>query len=115
MRRSRRIGIRAVAEDKPQRPALRYQDRPDLGETFADTIGGWSFDGNTLRVEFLVSRLDPGKPEPAPTGRSVPVCRLVLTAPAAVDLLKMCAQLTAALTKAGKPAAAKESAPGNAS
>jgi hypothetical protein len=104
-----------MAEDRSQRPTLRYQDVPDLGETFADTVGNWSFDGNTLRMEFLVSRLDPGKPADAPTGRSVPVCRLVLTAAGAVDLLKTCAQLTAALSKAGvgRPSAAKDDAAGN--
>jgi hypothetical protein len=104
-----------MAEDRSQRPTLRYQDAPDLGETFADTVGNWSFDGNTLRMEFLVSRLDPDKPADAPTGRSVPVCRLVLTAAGAVDLLKTCAQLTAALSKAGvgKQTAAKENAAGN--
>src|SRR5882762_10351864 len=103
-----------IADDKPPRPAFLYQDAPDLGETFADTVGNWTFDGNTLRMEFLVSRLDSGKPAETPTGRSVPVCRLVLTAAGAVDLLKTCAQLTAALAKAGvgKPPTAKEDAAG---
>jgi hypothetical protein len=103
-----------MADDKSQRPTFRHQDRPDLGETFADTVGNWSFDGNTLRMEFLVSRLDPGKPAEAPTGRTVPVCRLVLTAAGAVELLKTCAQITAALAKAGvgKQPAVKETAAG---
>jgi hypothetical protein len=104
-----------MAEDRSQRPTLRYQDAPDLGETFADTVGNWSFDGSTLRMEVLVSRLDPGNLSEAPTGRSVPVCRLVLTAAGAVDLLKTCAQLSAALAKAGvgKPPTAKETAAGS--
>lgn len=87
--------------DEQQRPKFRYQDMPELGETFADSIGGWSFDGSTLRLEFLVSRLDPIKAGDPATGRSVPVCRLVLTTAGAVDLIKACSQVTTALTQAG--------------
>ena len=50
-----------MPEGKRQPPKLRYQDRPDLFETFADSVGPWSFDGNTLRIEFMVTRLDPPK------------------------------------------------------
>lgn len=96
--------------DERERPKFRYQDMPELSETFADSIGGWSFDGSTLRLEFLVSRLDPIKAGDPATGRSVPVCRLVLTAAGAVELLKACGQVTAALTQAGvlRPSGATE-------
>jgi hypothetical protein len=87
--------------DEPHRQKFRYQDVPDLSETFADTIGAWSFDGSTLRVEFLVSRLDAVKSGEPPSGRSVPTCRLVLTTGAAVELIRTCGQLTAALSQAG--------------
>ncbi|HEY2228663.1 MAG TPA: hypothetical protein VGI22_13175 [Xanthobacteraceae bacterium] len=87
--------------DEPQRPKFRYQDRTELDETFADSIGGWSFDGSTLRIEFLVSRLDPLKSGEGATGRAVPVCRLVLTTSGAVELIKSCGQITTALTQAG--------------
>jgi hypothetical protein len=105
-----------MAEGKSQSASFRYQDAPDLGETFADTVGNWSFDGSTLRMEFLVSRLDPGQPAETPTGRAVPVCRLVLTVAGTVDLLKTCAQITAALAKAGvgKQPTAKADAAGGA-
>ena len=56
----------------------------------------------TLRIEFHVSRLDePSGKSAARTGRRRPVCRLVLTAPAAVDMINRCRQLSAALEKAG--------------
>jgi hypothetical protein len=87
--------------DEPQRPKFRYHDVPELAETFADSIGGWSFDGSTLRIEFLVSRLDPLKSGEVASGRAVPVCRLVLTAAAAVELIKSCGQITTALAQAG--------------
>jgi hypothetical protein len=87
--------------DEPQRPKFRYQDMPELAETFADSIGSWSFDGSTLRIEFLVSRLDPLKAGENATGRAVPACRLVLTTAAAVELIKASGQITTALTQAG--------------
>jgi hypothetical protein len=92
-----------MAEEQPQaqRPKLRYQDMPELRETFADAIGSWSFDGSTLRLEFLVSRLDPAKSGEPPSGRTLPACRLVLTTSAAVELIRTAGQVTAALTQAG--------------
>jgi hypothetical protein len=87
--------------NEPQRPNFRYQDMPQLNETFADSIGSWSFDGSTLRMEFLVSRLDAMKPGDAATGRAVPVCRLVLTTAAAVELIRASGQITTALMQAG--------------
>jgi hypothetical protein len=87
--------------DEPQRPKFRYQDMPALGETFTDSIGGWSFDGSTLRMEFLVSRLDALKSGEAASGRAVPVCRLVLTTAAAVELIRASGQITTALMQAG--------------
>jgi hypothetical protein len=90
-----------MAENKRQRPKLTYQDRDDLFETFADSLGPWSYDGNTLRMEFLVTRLDPPNGDEPQTGRQYPVCRVALTAKGAMDLLNQCRQLTAALEKAG--------------
>ena len=87
--------------DEPQRPKFRYQDMPELSETFADSIGSWSFDGSTLRMEFLVSRLDALKAGDPATGRAVPVCRLVLTTAAAVELIRASSQITSALMQAG--------------
>src|SRR5258708_35272089 len=73
----------------------------EAAESCADSIGGWSFDGSTLRIEFLVSRLDPLKSGEGATGRAVPVCRLGLTTAAAGELIKSCGQITTALTQAG--------------
>ena len=95
---------------------LQYQDIPELKETFADSISKWAFDGNTLRIEFAVTRMDrPDDGSGRPVGRSVPACRLVLTANGAVDLLKRCQQLTNALQKAGQVnQAAAQAAPAKA-
>jgi len=80
---------------------IRYLDRPDCLETFADSISGLSFDGQTLRLEFAVTRMDDVKPNTPVSGRRYPVCRLVLQPLAAVDLINRMQQVGAALAKAG--------------
>jgi hypothetical protein len=90
-----------MADQPTQRPVFRYEDAPALGETFADAVGAWHFDGHTLRIDFLVSRLDEPKANAPRGGRRRPVCRLVLSAPGAIELLDQCQRLTAALERAG--------------
>ena len=82
-------------------PVIHYLDRPDCLETFADSITGLTFDGQTLRLEFAVTRADEVKPNAPVTARRYPVCRLVLQPLAAVDLINRMQQVGAALTKAG--------------
>ena len=94
-----------------RRPKFRYQDIPDLAETFADSIGPWSFDGNTLRIEFTVSRLEEVESGDTPVGRRHPACRLVLTTQGANELLNLGRQLSAALEKAGAMRQAAEEKP----
>jgi hypothetical protein len=84
-----------------QAATIRYIDRPDIAETFADSVSGLVFDGQSLRVEFAVTRLDEVKPNSPITGRRYPACRLVLPPAAAVDLINRMQQIGAALTQAG--------------
>jgi hypothetical protein len=86
-----------------QRPQvnLRYVDRPELVETFADSIGHLSFDGQSLRIEFAVTRMDEVKQGAPMTGRRYPACRLVLPPGAAVELINRMQQVANALTQAG--------------
>lgn len=88
-------------------PALRYIDRPDCAETFADSIHSVVFDGQTMRIEFAVTRMDEAKKDAPLTGRRYPACRLVLSPAAAVDLINRMQQTAAALQQAGmvKPSA----------
>jgi hypothetical protein len=90
----------APAERQPA-PNFRYVDRPDTAETFADSITGLFFDGQTLRIEFAVTRVDEVKPNAPINGRRYPICRLVLPPSAAVDLINRMQQVGAALTQAG--------------
>jgi hypothetical protein len=87
--------------------SIRYVDRADMVETFADSVTGLIFDGQTLRIEFGVTRFDDVKPNSPITGRRYPACRLVLPPVAAVDLINRMQQIAAALTQAGVVKAAQ--------
>ena len=86
----------------PERAAasVRYVDRADMVETFADSVTGLIFDGQTLRIEFGVTRFDDVKPNAPITGRRYPACRLVLPPVAAVDLINRMQQIAAAFPAA---------------
>lgn len=84
-----------------QAATIRYVDRPDVGETFADSITGLVFDGQTLRIEFGVTRVDEVKPDGPITGRRYPTSRIVLSPGAAIELINRMQQIGAALTQAG--------------
>ncbi len=92
----------APAAPGERQPAqIRYLDRADMVETFADSVSGLIFDGQTLRIEFGVTRFDDVKANSPITGRRYPACRLVLPPAAAVDLINRMQQIAAALTQAG--------------
>jgi hypothetical protein len=92
----------AKAAPGERRPAqIRYLDRADMVETFADSVSGLIFDGQTLRIEFSVTRFDEVKADAPITGRRYPACRLVLPPAAAVDLINRMQQVANALTQAG--------------
>ena len=95
---------------------LHYVDRPDLAETFADAINSVAFDGQSLRIELGVTRLDDTKTNTPLTGRRYPAARLVLSPAATIELINRMQQVAAALAKAGvikmTPTAAPESSAG---
>ena len=91
--------------------ALRYVDRPECTETFADCILSSLFDGQTLRLEFGITRLDEIKQNTPVTGRRYPSCRLVLSPAAAMELIKRTQQIAAALTRAAGAKPAEKPAP----
>jgi hypothetical protein len=89
-----------AAHDR-QPASIRYLDNADLAETFADSITGLIFDGQTLRIEFGVTRFDEVKPNTPITGRRYPAARVVLPPAAAVELINRMQQIANALTQAG--------------
>jgi hypothetical protein len=104
----------AASTGSPERSSasINYVDRADMVETFADSITGMIFDGQTLRIEFGVTRgrFDDVKPNAPVTSRRYPACRLVLPPVAAVDLINRMQQIGAALTQAGVVKAAQRPA-----
>ena len=76
-------------------------DIPQLAETFADSIGALAFDGQTLRIEFCVTRLDAVSPNKPPSGKRYPSCRMVLTSTAAMTLAHQLHELVLQLQKQG--------------
>jgi len=92
-----------MAQEPKKAPAVKFEyiDRPEVDEVFADFVNRIQFDGQTLRFEFCVSRMEDQPPPAAPSGKRYPACRLVLSAAAAVDLMNKMQQITASLIKAG--------------
>lgn len=86
---------------KQSAPDVHKVDRPELNETFVDSVGTFFFDGSTLRLEFNVTRYDEPKPPTQLTGRRYPVARLVLDHKAAVDLLNQMEQVKAVMQHTG--------------
>ena len=86
----------------PHELEFPFADLPEVSETFADSFGGFSFDGALLRVTLNVTRLDAPEQGKPPSGKRYPACRLVLTAKAAQDLCNCLNQLAAVLGQAQK-------------
>lgn len=79
---------------------IRYIDRPEISETFVDSLGVVTFDGNT-RLELCATRLDQPKPPDPPTARQYPVCRIVMTPEATVVLFNQLQNIMNLLQQAG--------------
>ena len=88
-----------MAQAANQRP--QYVDRPDLPETFADSVKYVTFDGATVRVELCVTRVEDGASAAARSSRRYPVSRLVLRPDAAVDLFIQLQRLIATMEQRG--------------
>ena len=81
----------------PRQPKLRYQDRVDVSETFADSIRSCIFDCQVVRIEFTVARFDDPGALGVLEGRQVPVSRMVLSRAAVADLFNRLGQLNNAI------------------
>ncbi|MCX8043213.1 MAG: hypothetical protein N3B18_03705 [Desulfobacterota bacterium] len=84
----------------PQENIIRI-DRPDMMETFADSLGMLLFDGQVARLEFCVTRLDPQSTPQTPSAHRYPSCRLVLTPEAFLDLYNQLQKLMSAMERDG--------------
>lgn len=63
-----------------------FVDNPNLTETFADSFGALSFDGQVMKIEMRTTRQAPIDPPNPPEAIQSPTCRLVLTPKASLEL-----------------------------
>jgi hypothetical protein len=82
-------------------PHLRYVDRPEVSETFANSSRRLTFDGANFHLEFVVNRMDDPAPPAPPTGKQITVCRLVVPLVGAVELRDNLTRLIEALNAQG--------------
>jgi hypothetical protein len=87
-------------QQAPTGPTFQYVDIPNLSETFADSIHRVSFDGQSLRLDFSVTRMEESTPGQL-TRKRYPACRLALSLAAAVELINQVQKIAASLTQAG--------------
>ena len=85
----------------PPSPKIEFVDRPDLIETFVDSIRSVTFDGATVRAEMCVTRFEEAAKPAAASAKQVPACRLVLRPDAAVDLFVRLQRLIALMEQRG--------------
>jgi hypothetical protein len=90
-----------VSIQQQQLSQARYIDSVQPAEIFADSLHTMVWEGNTLRIEFCVTRF----PDIALKGEKQPeqhpACRLVLTAPVATALFNRLQETMNALAKTG--------------
>lgn len=87
------------APQGPQQIRIQHVDSVEPQETFADAIDHIHFDGQTLRLYFGVTRVEPvANPTYA---KRHPACRLVLSSGAAVELMNQMQRLKETLLQAG--------------
>jgi hypothetical protein len=81
----------AQAQQRPQvtmtPPQLTHVDRPEVSETFADSMWRVNVENMIAKLEFVVNRLDDPTPAAPLTGRAVTACRIVMPLPAMIDML----------------------------
>jgi hypothetical protein len=90
-----------VSVQQQQMSQARYVDSAHPAETFADSLHTMVWEGNTLRIEFCVTRFPDAALKGEKQPEQHPVCRLVLTAPVAAALFNRLQETMNALAKAG--------------
>jgi hypothetical protein len=107
--KSTSAGTAASTNQGERQPAtIRYLIRADLKEIFADSISRLIFDGEILRVEFVVTRLGKDTADSPISARQYPVCRLVPPLTAAIDFVNRMLQIAPILTRASVVKAAQQ-------
>ena len=86
---------------KIQENRIEYIDRPDVTETYANSMGKCFFTEGIANIELCVTRLDKPDPTNPPAGKRYPVCRLALTPQAVIQLFQGLNGIMGAMEKEG--------------
>lgn len=86
---------------QPQPVQMTYVDRPEISETYADLLGRVLCNGTTLRMEFLVNRMDNPQPGQPGSGKGYTACRVVIPLPGMMDMVGKLQNIIAQLQAAG--------------
>jgi hypothetical protein len=90
-------------------PKIEYVDVPAISETYADSVRGVMFDGQSVRLELCVTRMDePKNGSGQLSGRRQTACRVVLPLSAALDLSSKLGRMMNSLAKQGAEHNAKQ-------
>jgi len=68
-------------------PQLTYVDRPEISETYADSLWRVTFNSMHLRMEFAVSRLDEPRQGQPVEGKAVTSCRVIMPLSGMIDMV----------------------------
>jgi len=90
-------------------PRIQYVDVPSIAETYADSVNRMMFDGQSVRLEFCVTRMEePQKGDTELTGTRQTACRVVLPLGTALELSGKLSRMLTALAKRGAETRAKQ-------
>lgn len=92
-------------------PKIEYVDVPGISETYADAVRGMMFDGQNVRLELCVTRLDePKKGNGAISGKRQTAARVVLPLSTALQLSSQLGRVLNTLAKRGAERKSKQAA-----
>jgi hypothetical protein len=69
-----------------QQVKMKYVERSEICETFADSCYRVGVEGFNVKMEFVVNRMDDALQGVVPTGKSTTSARIVLTVPGMLDM-----------------------------
>ena len=93
---------------------IEYVDVPSICETYADTVRGMMFDGQSIRLELCVTRMAEPTKGSELSGKRQTAARVVLPLSAALELQGQLGRLLSTLAKRGAQQKAKQAQPAQA-
>jgi hypothetical protein len=78
-----------------------YVERPDVSETLVDALESLMYDGNSLRMEFVVHRFAPPQDNGKANNKKVTAVRLVIPLGGAINLASQLNAMIGALEQQG--------------